>query len=252
MEAHMKSKIGAAALMGVVALALLATTAAAQCTGYPGPMIKFDSNGYAYETAYNPATLVSSAGSQMVFVGKVSLFCNPFTDLDPASTTIEYTFVWDGLASQGTVTTVQGPVTRYNTHYLGGMFHVYAGSPPDIPGSLPALPAAGIIPGTYANGTLILEGTLDDLLVAVVKTGTSYSSSFRTNYHCTGGSLLDRVGGATDLLSGVWCPVPPSGSPSGTCTLPVGWSAHASGKWDAPSTTPAASRSWGMIKTMYR
>jgi len=247
----MKSKIGAAALIGALFLILAATTAGAQCTGYPGPMIKFDSNGYAYETAYNPSTLVSSSGSQMVFVGKVSLFCAPFLDLDPTSTTTEYTFVWNGLVSQGTTTTVVVPRTTYATHYLGGSFHLYAGSPQDIPGTLPALPAAGIIPDTYANGTLLLEGTLDDLLVTITKVGTSFSGSFRTNYHCTGGSLFDRVGSATDLLSGVWCPVPPSSS-TGTCTLPTGWSAHASGKWDAPATTPASSTAWGKIKMIYR
>ena len=61
----MTSKIGAAGIVGLLAMALLAPRAGAQCTGYPGPMIKFDSNGYAYETAYTPATLISAAGSQL-------------------------------------------------------------------------------------------------------------------------------------------------------------------------------------------
>ncbi len=250
----MKSKIGVAALLGAAIMVLLAAAAGAQCTGYPGPMIKFDSNGYAYETGYNPSTLVSSAGSQMTFVGKVSLFCQPFTDLNPADPNTEYTFVWDGLVSQGTTTTVSGIRTTYATRYLGGTFHIYAGSPPDIPGTLPALPAPGVIPDTYANGTLILEGSFDTLLVSITKVSTnnSYSGSLRANYWCTGGTMLDRVGTALSLLSGVWCPVPPSGNPSGTCALPTGWSAHASGKWDAPYTTPATSRAWGTIKTMYR
>jgi len=251
----MKSKIGVAALVAALAMALLATAAGAQCTGYPGPMIKFDSNGYAYETSYNPSNFNSSAGSMMTFVGKVSLFCQPFTDLDPASTTTEYTFAWDGLVSQGTTTVVNGIRTTYTTRYMGGMFHIYAGSPPDIPATLPALPAPGIIPDTYTNGTKILEGSLDSLVVTVLKVGTtSYtlSSSFRANYWCTGGTLFNRVGSGQSLLSGVWCPVPPSGSPSGSCTLPTGWSAHASGKWDAPYTTPVTSTQWGAIKILYR
>ncbi len=253
----MKSKIGVAALLGVLAAGLLALPAAAQCNpapGYPGPMIKFDSNAYAYETAYDPATLVSSAGSQLTVVGKVSLFCNPFLDLDPADPSTEYTFVWDGLVSQGTVVRVLGTSTQYTTHYFGGSFHLYAGSPHDIPADLPALPAPGVIPATYGNGTLILEGTMSDLAVSVMKSSTgTYSGSFRTNYSFTGGSLLERVGPGTDLLSGLWCPVPPtSPAPTVTCTLPAGWSAHPSGKWDAPSTVPVSPWTWGAIKIMYR
>lgn len=253
----MKSKIGVAALLGVLATGLLATMAAAQCNpapGYPGPMIKFDSNGYAYETAYNPATLISSAGSQLTVVGKVSQFCSPFLDLDPADPTIEYTFVWDGLVSQGTTTRVLGGSTQYTTHYLGGTFHVYAGSPPDIPADPPALPAPGIIPNTYGNGTLILEGSMADLSVSVMKSPTlTYSGSFRTNYAFTGGSLFERVSNGTDLLSGLWCPVPPTlPAPTGTCQLPTGWSAHPNGKWDAPATVPAKPWTWGSVKVMYR
>lgn len=247
----MKSTIGVAALVGVLALALLPASAAAQCTSYPGPMIKFDSNGYSYETNYNKTTLISTAGSQLTVVGKVSLFCNPFLDLNPEDPNVEYTFVWSGLVSQGTTSAVIGSVTRYTTHYLGGMFRIYAGTPKDIPGTLPALPAPGVIPDTYQNGTLILEGPLDDLSVIITRTNSTgtLSGSFRTNYHCTGGTLISRVGDATELLSGVWCPVPQTSS---GCPLPTGWSAHPNGKWDAPATTAVPASTWGKIKTIYR
>jgi hypothetical protein len=249
----MKNKIGVAALVAALAMALLATAAGAQCTGYPGPMIVFSSNGYAYETNY--ASFMSTAGSQMTVVGKVSLFCQPFLDLDATSATTEYTFVWDGLVSQGTTTAVNGVRTTYTTRYMGGMFHIYAGSPPDIPATLPALPAPGVIPDTYANGTLILEGPLDSLVVSVLKVGTTtytVSGSYRANYWCNGGTLVDRVGGGQSLLSGSWCPDPPSGSPGGSCALPTGWSAHPSGKWDSPYTTPVTPTQWGSIKILYR
>jgi hypothetical protein len=252
----MKSKIGVAALLGVLAVGLLATTAAAQCSGYPGPMIKFDSNGYAYETNYWPTLMASQPGSQLTVVGQVSLFCEPFLDLDANDPNIEYTFVWDGLVSQGTSSRTIGTMVQYTTGYTGGGFRIYAGTPKNVPGILPALPAAGIIPDTYGDGTLILSGVFQDgFSVLISRTGTStytYSGSFRTNYQCTGGTLFSRVGSGSALLSGLWCPVPPSGNPAGTCALPAGWNAHPNGKWDSPQTTPAAHRTWGTIKTMYR
>ncbi len=251
----MKSKFGVAVVVGLAATALSATLALAQCGSAP-PMIKFDADAFAYETNYTPGTLTSAAGSQLTVVGIVSLFCSPFTDLNPLDPNTEYTFVWDGLVSQGTVTRALGSSTRYTTKYLGGGFRIYAGSPRNAPttATLPALPAAGVVPDAFVDGTLILSGVFPDSLNVIITRSSlgSYTSSFRANYQCTGGTLFGRVDNSVNLMDGLWCPVPPAGSPVGTCPLPTGWSAHPNGKWDPPAIVPAQSSTWGKIKTLYR
>lgn len=260
----MKSKIGVPAAIGLLATALLATAAAAQCMppgDNPGVMIKFDADAFAYETAYTPATFTSAAGSQLTVVGIVSVFCNPFSDLNPADPSTEYTFIWDGLTSVGTTyKTVGASGMQYTSRYVGGGFRIYAGSPRNAPtaATLPALPAPGVVPDAFTDGTMILGGVMSDTLFVIVTRSSigSYTNSFRANYQCTGGTLYDRVGNAISLISGAWCAVPPNNPdppyPTGTCQLPVGWSAHPNGKWDVPVTVPALRSTWGKVKTMYR
>jgi len=255
----MKSKIGVAAVTGFLATVLFATLASAQCNpapNYPGVMIKFDNDAWAHETAYTPATLISAPGSQLAVVGRVSVFCSPFGDLDPLDPNTDYTFIWDGLTSQGTTSKLIGSTMQYTTKYAGGGFRIYAGSPRNAPTAPPpALPAPGVVPDAFVDGTMILGGVMDTLVVIVnqLQSG-SYSSSFRTNYSCTGGTRYNQVGDAVNLLAGSWCPVPPAppAAPIGTCTLPAGWSAHPTGRWDSPSTVPALPATWGKIKMLYR
>jgi hypothetical protein len=264
----MKSKIGAAVAMGLLATALSATVATAQCglpPNYPGMMIKFDSDAWAYETAYTPATFTSATGSQLTVVGVVSLFCFPFADLDAAALNTEYTFIWDGLTSVGTTYKPVGSSgMQYTSRYVGGAFRIYADSPRNAPtaATLPALPAPGIVPDLFVDGTMILNGLMMDTLTVIVTRNSlgTYSSSFREdNYKfVAGGTLWDRVEGdpGNNLMMAVWCPVPASNpnppSPTGTCQLPAGWSAHLNGKWDAPASVPALPSTWGKIKTLYR
>lgn len=260
----MKSKIGVAAVIGLLATALSATVATAQCNppgDNPGVMIKFDADAFAYETAYTPATFTSAPGSQLTVVGLVSVFCNPFSDLDPLGPGTEYTFIWDGLNSVGTTYKAVGSSgMQYTNRYVGGGFRIYAGAPRNAPtaATLPALPAPGVVPDAFVDGTMILGGTMTDtLFVIVTRTSTgTYTSSFRANYRCTGGTLYDRVGDAINLMTGLWCVVPATNpnppSPLGTCLLPAGWSAHPNGKWDTPATVPVLPSTWGKIKTLYR
>jgi hypothetical protein len=253
----MKSKILAAA-MGLLATALAAPVATAQCGSYPGMMIEFSNNAWAYETDYNPTTLISAYGSQLTVVGTVSVFCFPFTDLNPANPATEYTFIWDGLTSQGT-TSAAYLITgrRYTTNYTGGSFRIYAGSTRNAPAdsSLPALLAPGVVPDAFVDGTMILSGGMGPLAVVITRVpgSGSYSGTFRADYWNTAGTLYDRVGEANSLLAGGWCVVPPiSPSPIGTCSLPTGWSAHPFGKWDMPLSVPALPSTWGRIKSIYR
>jgi hypothetical protein len=249
----MKSKIGVAAFLGLLLVGFGVAPAAAQCTGtYPGPMIKFDADCFAYETNYAPATFTSAAGSQLTVVGLVSLFCSPFADLNPADPNTEYSFVWDNLLSLGTTSKPFGiSGTQYTTKYVGGAFRIYAGSPRNAPTALtlPALPSP-LVPANFMDGTILLQGTLDTLTTIVTRNSTgTYGGSFRTTYLFTGGTLFYRVGNGTDLLSGAWCA---AGSGVGLCSLPAGWSAHPNGKWDMPITTPALPSTWGALKQLYR
>jgi hypothetical protein len=251
----MKNKIGVATVLGFLATALLATLASAQCNPIqtlPGVMINFD-NAWAYETNYSITNSKSVAGSQLTVVGIVSVFCNPFSDLNPLDPNTEYTFIWDGLTSQGTVTIPMGGPTMYITQYVGGNFRIYAGSLHNAPtaGTLPVLPAPGVVPDAFVDGTMILSGTIAPLTVTVTRTSSgTYSGEFRANYQCTGGTLYNRVGEAGDgLMAAGWCPVPPN---TGLCQLPAGWSAAPYGKWDLPVALSGLPSTWGMIKSMYR
>jgi hypothetical protein len=264
----MKSKIWVVAVVGLLATALSATVAAAQCSTPPDPvglMIKFDADGWAYETAYTPAGFYSAPGSHLTVVGIVSWFCNPFLDLNPLDPTTEYTFIWDGLVSEGTITQVIGTkgAVKYTTRYLGGAFRIYAGSPRNAPRApMPALPA-GDIPGAFVDGTMILGGGLDSLVVIISKAATTgvITSGFTARYWGTSGTRYEQVGDARTLLAaGPWLPVPEtnpnSAGPTGTWLMPAGWSAHPEGKWDTPNPlptpVPAVPSTWGKIKSMYR
>jgi hypothetical protein len=260
----MKSKIWVAAVMGLLVTVLSATVVTAQCpapTDTAGLMIKFDADAWSYETAYTPATFSSATSSQLTVVGIVSLFCEPFQGLDPLDPVQEYTFIWDGLVSQGTAVQTIGSTTRYITQYLGGNFRIYEGPSRNAPtaATLPPVPAAGLVPDAYVDGTLILSGAMDPLTVTITRTGSTiytYSGSFKANYHATGGTYYNLVGDATNLMTGAWIPVPASNpnppAPTGTSLLPAGWSAHQNGKWDMPRTVLARPSTWGMIKSMYR
>jgi hypothetical protein len=255
----MKSKIGVAAVIGLLATVLLATAAAAQCfpsPPAPGPMIKFDSNGYAYASLYNPATFSLPVGSQFTTLGMVSEFCIPFLDLDPNDPNAEYTFILNGFTSLGTSSKPFGASgTQYTTTFSTGSFRVFKGTPRNVPAILPALPAPGVIPNTYIDGTTILIGVLDNFTIIVTRSSLgTYSGSFRADYRCTGGTLFSRVGSAWQLFSGAYCPIPPAPpvTPIGTCELPTGWIAHLNGKWDGPGTTAVTPSTWGTIKSLYR
>jgi hypothetical protein len=265
----MKRKIGVVAVTGLLASALFATLANAQCTpapNYPGVMIVFNNDAWAYETAYTPGTHMSASGSQLTVVGMVSVFCSPFADLNPLDPTTEYTFIWDGLNSLGTTSKPYGlGGTQWTTKYVGGGFRIYADSPRNAPtaATLPALPDPGVVPDEFVDGTMILGGVMDTLFVIFQRNSLgNFSGSFQTNYQCTGGALYSRVGSAANLLSGAWCPATPPPPPPGLalqaalaigqCDLPVGWSAHPNGKWDTPITVPVTPSTWGKIKTLYR
>jgi hypothetical protein len=251
----MKKKIGVAALLAVLAAGAFAPAAVAQCG--TGVLIKFDADCFAYETNYNKTTNISAPGSQLNVVGIPTLFCSPLQDLiancppNPGSVK-EYTFLWTGLTSLGTVgpTPYGSSGSKWDTDYTAGTFTIYEGPVCNAPhsGSMPLNPPNATVPANFTDGIAILSGTLYNLHVTVTKNSLgTYAGSFRGNYRFYGGSLYNRVAGSGEgLLSGAWCVA----SQLAGCA-PTGYSAHPNGKFDV-GTTPALPSTWGTIKQLYR
>ena len=251
----MMRKLGVAGLVGLLALASFASGALAQCGS--GLLIKFDSDAFAYETSYNPATFISAPGSQMTTVGIASFFCAPLNGLDPTDPLKEYTFVFSGLTSAGTVgPTAVGTSTRWQTSYGNGQFYIYEGSPRNAPtaaGGMPVNPPNATVPANFADGTLILQGTLSNFITTITRASSgTFATSFRADYQFTGpaaGPVYVLVSGTgPGLLSGLWCA---NSTAPGLCDIPVGYSAHPNGKFDQPAVA-AINSTWGKIKTLYR
>jgi FtsP/CotA-like multicopper oxidase with cupredoxin domain len=242
----MKRKIGVAVVLGLLALGAIAPNVSAQCG--TGPMIDWDANSFAYETNYNSATLMSAPGSSLTVVGIVNLFCSPLAFLDPNDPTKEYTFVFSGLTSGGTVMSSPFPgLTVWATDYTGGTFAIYEGAPRNAPvaGAMPINPPNASVPALFQDGTVILSGTLANFHTEITQQGTNAPvGSFTSDYTFTGGTLGGLFAGTgTGYLSGLWCV-------SG-CQIQAGYSAHPDGKFDMPPT-PAQASTWGTIKTLYR
>lgn len=251
----MKTSIGVAALLAVLSAGAFAPAALAQCG--TGVQIKFDADCFAYETNYNKTTNISAPGSQLTVVGIPTLFCSPLQDLiancppNPGPVK-EYTFVWSGLTSAGTVgpTPYGGSGSKWDTDYTGGSFTIYEGPACNAPrsGSMPLNPPNATVPANFADGVPILSGILYSFHVTVTKSSLgTYGGSFRSKYRVLGGSLYARLAGAGEGdVTGLWCVA----SQLAGCA-PTGYSAHPSGKFDV-GTTPAASSTWGTIKLLYR
>lgn len=249
----MKSKLGMA-VMVLMAASAFATSAHAQCG--TGPIIEFDNNTWSYESNYDIPNFHSNPGSQLSVVGKITLFCTPFADLNASDPTKEYTLLLTNLVSNGTVhTVVFGTGMKHETLYSGGDFLIYEDTTPDAPtlATLSPNPPNAQVPARFVDGSIILSGSLSGFDVTVTRQPTgSYNHSFRANYQFTGpvaGTYYNRVvGTGQGLLNGTWCH---SGSANGLCALPAGYTAQPNGKFDLP-TTAAQTSTWGNIKQLYR
>ena len=258
----MKRILGVAAVVSAVAMGTLATRALAVDPSCPppltaGPLFDWDADCFAYETSYNPATFISTAGSKLVVVGKLKITCPPFDDLLPDPTN-EYTFVFDMLTSAGTpAPTVIGTTTIWTCNYGTGRFRIYKDGALNAPGAgaMPAAPGAGVVIPEFEDGTLILNGTLPNFRTQITKTGTNPANgSFRTDTYAftPGGTLYSRTTGCCPtplvipgIVQGLWCVT--------TGCVPATYSAHPDGKFDASDlTTPAKTSTWGAIKMLYR
>jgi hypothetical protein len=254
----MKRQIGAAMLVAVTAFASVANAEPAACGA--GLLMKFDENAFAYESNYNSTTFISAVGSNLNVVGLMTVICNPLFSpggMDASDPNNEYTFLFTGLTSAGTVgpTAIAGGSTRWTTNYGPGTFLIYQGSPRNAPVPPPAPnPPNADVPAKYTDGVVVLSGTLTNFRTTITRFSTgTYSTSFRSDYNVTGGTKAAYLaGGGTGLLSGAWC-ANDDAAPGvlGLCGLPQGYSSHPNGKFDIPAT-PTQKSTWGAIKQLYR
>jgi hypothetical protein len=246
----MKRIIGLAALIAMLVTAVMVPHASAQCVSGTGTdiLLKWDANGFSYEGPNAYTGYISPAGNVLTNVLAVSLFCGPLAGLDPNNPALEYTMVWDGLVSTGTVTAPFGSSGhKYTTYYLGGTFTLYEGPVNARPWTSADVPLPAIAYPQYAEGTVILSGTVDTLVTLVTQSSLgSISGSFRGQYTITGGPYQAQFCGGVALaalMDGLWYADSP----------PAGYTSHNNGKFDAPDcTTPAGTSTWGRIKTLYR
>jgi len=252
----MKRILGVAAvLMALGSATTFAATAvdpSCPATGVKGVMFDWDANCFAYETSYNNATFISSPGSQLVVVGKLTITCPPFDDLLPDATN-EYTFVFDQLTSAGTPPpTIVGTTSIWNCNYGNGRFRIFKDGALNAPNAccMPVAPGGGAIIPEFQDGTLILQGTLPNFRTQITKSGTNPpNGSFKTDIYSYSplGTLFSRTATVIpDIAQGLWCVT--------TGCVPASYSAHPDGKMDAKYDPTTASRTstWGSIKMLYR
>jgi hypothetical protein len=256
----MKKSIGVAGLVALLALGASTPAALAQCGGQL--LIKFDADCFSYESnaVLSPlqggtGAYMSNAGSQLTVVGLITLFCAPLNGNVPNLPATEYSFVWSGMAAAAATTSVPfaGTGTKWDTDYTPGTFSIYEDSPADAPRAttpMPINPPNGTVPVNFADGTLILSGTISSLHVTVTRSNNLASAiwggSFLANYAFTGGTQFPLVAGSgTNSLNGQWCGKYPSG-----CT-PEGYTGHPNGKFDF-AVTETKTSTWGTIKQLYR
>jgi len=261
----MSRKFAVAALLAGLATGAMAASAMAQCAA---PfLICIGGDSFSYETIYQTApadSFDSHAGSHLKVVGKVASFGAPLAYLNANMGTMEYTFVWD-LTSSGTVKTAPSGQNGedWDTAYTGGTFTIYEDAAMNAPGAAtmpPNPPVAGVVPDLFVDGTPILTGVFDVFTTRVtlranpppLPPGLRFGGSWNANYHFTGGRPAEYglVGSAVASAGALWCTTGPSSL--GQCGNPTGYSAHPSGKFDVPGSTPTSSSTWGRIKVLYR
>lgn len=245
----MKKFLGSV-LVALLALSAIAPLASAQCITGTGVnvLLKWDANGFSYETGAPYTNYISPAGNVLTNVSAMTLLCGPLGGLNPNDPAKEYTMVWTNLVSSGTTTAPFGVSgTKYTTVYTGGSFALYEGPVNARAWDASSIPSPGVALPAYTDGTVLLSGSIDSLTTLITRSSLgSVNGSFRGKYRVTGGTYANTLcaGNApAALMDGLWFPVAP----------PAGYTGHSNGKFDAPDcTTPAQSTTWGRIKTMYR
>jgi len=208
-----------------------------------GVIMDWAPDSYGWETVYDAGTHISTAGSELTIVGKIDVFYDPFLDLDPIAT--EYTFIFDGLVSDGTQDLGGGML--YTT-YSGGTFAIY--QDPANNADFGTNPPSAVSPATFVDGDLILEGTLAGFYIWGMTGPGGYAATYEADFEFTGpvgGEFYNRVQGCYGTTGGSTSDDPGIG-------IPVGYSYVVDGHLTVDDCRPIGTEesNWGGIKQLFR
>jgi hypothetical protein len=227
-------QIGKASLIALFAAVVLSGTASAAVTN---PVIDWTGPESAAWEPNFVAPHTSVAGNVLTIVGRITLpFNAPLDGLNPVGGNPEYTFVFTGMTSQGTVDL--GPIRR--TNYSGGSWAVYSDASPES--NFGTNPPNATAPSTFNDGVVVLSGVFNNFYT--VSNELNNGGNYNADILVTGGASYGRMVENSALcgyLIGVWNRTPGS--------FPTGYIRSADGKMDffgcpvsvAPST-------WSRIK----
>lgn len=242
---------GTALLIALLAAGVFAASASA----VTNPIIDWSAvEGFAYEPNFIMPHQ-SVAGNELTILGKINLFNSPLDVLnDPTLPGVEYTFVFAGLISQGSVFNELGNYDTWTTNYTGGHFWIYKDTSPDR--DYGVNPPNATAPSTFQDGELILEGTVSNFhtvsnaWIADMNKGGSYNGDLIF----TGGTQLPDLvpicedeDGYQGYVIGLW-----QRAVTGT---PTGYIRSADGKIDmylCPPPAPTEKGTWGGIKALFQ
>ncbi len=230
-------------------LLIAALTSAALCApAYAvGPAIDWDP-AYFWQAGATPTNM--PAGGIMHAVGIVSSFGPPLADLNANIPAREYTFVLDGLISQGT--TSVGPIATqfYVTNFNAGTIQIFEDTTPES--VFAPFPPNAQVPSTYADGGLpILTGTFTRFQVTTNNFTAFQTGSIEGDINWTGGTLIDRFRGS----SGAVCPGLFTGGATWNTAPGIGIPGYLfrhDGKIDLQCPVPTSKNTWGQLKSLYR
>jgi len=219
-------------------LLLLAACALAAPNPARAQSLLFDYLGFDYESPNLLPGEFGEDGSGYVGLGTVPFLFAPLTGNTALN---EYTFVLQGLTATGYMTVgnyriisyTPGVITIYEDPKAGGTTGDFGSNPPNA-----------TAPGTFADGTAILVGTLTDFRFVVdTNNGTG---SFEAVFNVTGGTQLANF--PLNQRTG-WTF---SGSSGNALNIPEGYEHQIDGQTflNAPSKTHRTT--WGRLKAGFR
>ena len=215
----------------------------AACTlAVPNPAraqsLLFDYLGFDYESPDPLPAEFGETNSGYVGLGTVPFLFPPLVGNTALN---EYTYVMQGLTATGftpignyrIITYTPGTIVIYEDPKAGGTTADFGTNPPNL-----------TAPGTFEDGTAILEGTLTDF--RFVLDTTNGTGSFEAVFNVTGGSQLGNF--PLDQRIG-WTF---SGSSGNALNIPEGYDHQIDGQTFLNAPTKARRTTWGRLKSEYR
>lgn len=198
-------------------------------------------------------------GSTLNVVGKFNKNAAPAQPIAwNTSGTIEYTFYMTGMVLD-TYVVGSGSVGDSSYYGAGGTISIYEGTP--VNASLGTSPPNASSPSTFTDGTLILTGNIDNLVLILrdapgngTSGGPDSIGEARLSVTFTGGTRFDEL--VANCAAGGW-----NGWSSNTViatnyfgTVPAGYNFRWSGELLKNPCPPISTeeRTWGAIKGLYR